>query len=713
MPLQKDTLILNGRYRIDDLLGEGASAEVYLATQLRLRAPRALKILRRAAAGGDTTHIDEYRRRFELEGELQEKLGDNPWIVRAFDTDDHDGAPVLVMEYLPGKTLKRAIEALGGRGMPWQRCADVLRDVASGLEALHEKQYVHRDVKPSNVLFASSGRAKIGDLGVAQTDLTRTRTDGLGHAHPGTPGYASPEHATGEAYLTPAADVYARGVMGYEMLTGRLPPPAPAGRAAPQIDGDAPAWLKGLIQRMLTWDYRERPQNGGAVAEEIARGLKTEAEREAKRAARARELRGLIEAALKAGDLDEAAGLVDELTAAAPDAPELAKLGSQVYLAILAETKRVAAAEQKRLADEAARLKRDEEERQRVAAEQKRVADEAARLKREEEERQRVAAIAAEQKRLADEAARLKREEEERQRLAAVAVAEAKRKAEANQRLRRISADRVSLVLAPGVEMEFVRVPAGEFVMGSDKAKDSLAYDDELPQHRLKLPEYWIGRAPVTVAQFAVFAKAVSHRTQAEKDGKSYTWTGSNWEEVAGADWAHPGGSATDVSQKQGHPVTHMSWYDGIAFCDWASKLGGGEVLLPNEAEWEKAARGMDGRFYPWGNEPPDGARLNFNMNVKTTTPVGKYGAKGQSPYGCDDMAGNVWEWTRNLQKAYPYAPDDGREDHASREGRVLRGGSFFVDAQFVRCACRSWNNPYVRSGVGGGFRVILRPPSP
>ncbi len=337
MPLQKDTLVLHGRYRIDDLLGEGASAEVYLATQLKLRAPRALKILRRAAAGGDTARIDEYRARFELEGELQEKLGDNPNIVRVFDTDEHDDAPVLVMEYLPGKTLKTAIQTLDGRGMPWLRCAEILRDVASGLQALHEKLFVHRDVKPSNVLFTANGRAKLGDLGVAQTDLTRTRTDGQAHEHPGTPGYASPEHADGRVYLTPAADVYALGVMGFEMLSGRLPQPSVEACAPAAPVGDAPAWLKALIQRMLAWDHRARPRDGGAVSEEISRELIAEAEREAQRATRGKELRSQIEAALAAGELEPAAELSDELQALTPDAPESLRLERQVNLAILAE----------------------------------------------------------------------------------------------------------------------------------------------------------------------------------------------------------------------------------------------------------------------------------------------------------------------------------------------------------------------------------------
>jgi len=155
-----------------------------------------------------------------------------------------------------------------------------------------------------------------------------------------------------------------------------------------------------------------------------------------------------------------------------------------------------------------------------------------------------------------------------------------------------------------------VWVPPGPFLMGSDKGRDPQAYDDELPQHRVMLPGYWIGRYPVTVAQFRAFVEASGYQP---KDSDS-------------------------LNGPDNHPVVYVTWHDALPFCRWLSERTGLPVTLPSEAEWEKAARGTDGRIYPWGNGPPDESRCNFAGG--RTTPVGRYSPKGDSPYGCVDMAG-------------------------------------------------------------------------
>ncbi|MFZ4659930.1 MAG: SUMF1/EgtB/PvdO family nonheme iron enzyme [Caldilineaceae bacterium] len=254
------------------------------------------------------------------------------------------------------------------------------------------------------------------------------------------------------------------------------------------------------------------------------------------------------------------------------------------------------------------------------------------------------------------------------------------------------------------IAFDWVKIPAGEFIMGSDKSKDEDAFDDELPQHRMYLTDYWIAKTPVTVAQFAQFVKATNHKTTAEIEGKAYVYDGgSRWARVEGANWAHPRGPKSDVKQKANHPVTCVSWADAVAFCQWAN------VRLPTEAEWEKAARSHDGRIYPWGNEAPDETRCNFSMNERDTTPVGNY-PKGYSPYGCLDMVGNISEWTstKGLGNYVDYA----NKVENSLEGggsRVARGGSFGNYRKGVRCAARSYHE-YGNDFVG--IRVAWSPGS-
>jgi len=230
------------------------------------------------------------------------------------------------------------------------------------------------------------------------------------------------------------------------------------------------------------------------------------------------------------------------------------------------------------------------------------------------------------------------------------------------------------------IAFDWVTIPAGEFLMGSDPKKDRSADSDEQPQHRVYLAEYLIARVPVTNAQYKAFVDATGHRAP------------SHWPRGQ-----IPGGEAD-------HPVVNVSWDDAQAFCRWAG------VRLPSEAEWEKAARGVDGRIYPWGDEPPDRNRCNFNSNEGGTTPVGRY-PSGASPYGVLDMAGNVWEWVGDWYDAKYYANSPARNPTgpASGQYRVLRGGSWLVEQWGVRAADRDGYYPAYRDGYIG-FRCARSP---
>jgi len=278
-----------------------------------------------------------------------------------------------------------------------------------------------------------------------------------------------------------------------------------------------------------------------------------------------------------------------------------------------------------------------------------------------------------------------------------------------------------NITLTTGVAMELVRVPAGAFLMGSDNEKDPAALDNELPQHKIFLDEYWIGKYPVTVAQFRAFVNSTGHPTMAEKEGKGWADKGEDWGMVPGANWHHPFGPESSVTNKINHPVTQISWDDAVAFCQWASTVVEDPTIqvirLPSEAEWEKAARGIDGRIYPWGDQLPDDRWCNFYNFHSDTTPVGLYSPKGDSPFSCADMAGNVWEWTGSLWGIEPekrndinlYHLDDAPKNSNSREKRVLRGGSFDQPYDRIRCAFRNASNPEFRVS-DFGFRVVISP---
>jgi formylglycine-generating enzyme required for sulfatase activity len=231
--------------------------------------------------------------------------------------------------------------------------------------------------------------------------------------------------------------------------------------------------------------------------------------------------------------------------------------------------------------------------------------------------------------------------------------------------------------------MTMVYVPAGTFLMGSAD-DDPVAQSNEKPQHQVTLDAFWIDQTEVTKAQFRKFIQETNYKTTAEKEGKGWVpeAPNGNWKAVSGANWQYPTGP--DSLAEDTHPVVQVSREDASAYCAWA------ESRLPTEAEWEKAARGTDGRTYPWGGEPPNGSLLNFAKNVGGTTPVSSY-PKGVSPYGVYDMAGNVWEWVQDWygEDYYANSPTENPTGPTSGTSRVMRGGSWYDVEGNVRTARR------------------------
>lgn len=202
---------------------------------------------------------------------------------------------------------------------------------------------------------------------------------------------------------------------------------------------------------------------------------------------------------------------------------------------------------------------------------------------------------------------------------------------------------------------EVVPVPAGAFTMGGDSGPA-----DERPAHRVEVAAFAIDRTPVTNAQVAEFLNA---KGAVGPDGRE-------WFQEDDADARiHKRGNRWVADQgSEDHPALEVSWFGAREYCAWVGKR------LPTEAEWEKAARGTDGRRFPWGNAAPDKTRAQYDVGWRGTAPIGKFPA-GTSPYGVLDLSGNAWEWVSSLYRPYPYNATDGREDPSSRAERGTRGG--------------------------------------
>jgi len=248
---------------------------------------------------------------------------------------------------------------------------------------------------------------------------------------------------------------------------------------------------------------------------------------------------------------------------------------------------------------------------------------------------------------------------------------------------------------ADGAELAFVN--EGEFLMGSNPEQDSYFYGVEGPLHHVFLYSFWIYRTEVTNAMYqeCVQQGACSNL----RFNNSFTRDD------------YYGNSLYD-----NYPVVFVSWSDASTYCAWA----GGR--LPSEAEWEKAARGEDGRLFPWGNNPPTGDQVNYcdincleNMRDPSrddgfgdTAPVGSY-PNGSSPYGTLDMAGNVSEWTQDWFQAsyYSYSPSENPQGPGSGTQRAIRGGSISDRVEGIRTVVRRSDVPNTRL-ANLGFRCVV-----
>jgi serine/threonine-protein kinase len=237
-------------------------------------------------------------------------------------------------------------------------------------------------------------------------------------------------------------------------------------------------------------------------------------------------------------------------------------------------------------------------------------------------------------------------------------------------RARAATSSVVPQVLRSATDGEMVLVPAGPFLMGKQK-------------RAVQMDAFYIDRAPVTNREFARFLQVTGYRPT----------------DPAATRFVPQLLSRRLEKRDENHPVVYVSWFDARAYASWVGKR------LPSEAEWEKAARGTDGRKYPWGRAEPSKLRANFGNQGGGTVAVASL-PDGASPYGVLDLAGNVWEWCEDYDdpEFYQDGPSNNPINHQRGERRVMRGGSYLFGASALRTYARTSFEPYYRF-ASGGFR--------
>jgi eukaryotic-like serine/threonine-protein kinase len=745
------------RYRIQGQLGEGGMGEVYLAFDQDLRRHLAMKTVRPES---DKSQIW----RFLKEAQVLGQLG-HPNIVPVYEVGlTERDKPYYTMPVVHGETLYTILGALERGELAYLRVFSLTRlvqiflQVALAVEYAHVKGVVHRDIKPANIMVGEHGEVILLDWGVAkllgETEVSTEAKEDITQSGlaVGTPTYMSPEQVSGEA-VDARADVYALGILLYEILTLDAPfkgklievmsahlekSPMPPRVRAPERD--IPLELECACLKALAKDPADRQQTARELHDEIQSWLEAASDR-AKRRERAGEI-----AVRGRATLDRYYELKEDADRAARDAEEIRK---QFYDWQSVEEKRPlfeaedeVAKRRSGLAEAAsevvmtlsAALGQDPEhpEARRWMAEFYWDRFQDSERRRDFESRDYFSKLVASfhdgrytrelrgegSLRLtcspAGAAVTLYRLEERGLRLdagparelgvdplgpvvlpmgsyLAVARKDGYRQARYPIWISRNREWRGHLRLFTETELGpgFVHVPAGPFVAGGDDEVRGWS----LPASELELEDFFISVHPVTVREYLEFLEAAGDRSPDEALARSPRRSpdGGFYPREGGARW------------RPELPVVSISWHDAVAYCAFRSEKDGRRYDLPTELEWEKAARGVDGRWYPWGNRF-DASLCNVSGSLPgeaSAQPVDSF-ACDESIYGVRGLAGNVRDWTSS---------ELGSERADGTTMRIVRGGAFNLPAVITRSANRFWLSPsFVVNYVG--FRMVHRPPA-
>ena len=642
-----------GKYEILEKLGEGATSEVYRARDTVLGRDVALKLLKPALMA-DPDSFERFTREAHAAADLF-----HDHIATVLDMAEADGRYFITMRLIPGESLDKAISRKGP--LSWDETVRMARQIGSALDFAHSRGFLHRDVKPTNIIQTPLGDYVLADFGLMRAMMSTGLTSHTG-AILGTPAYIPPEIWNNQK-ASPATDQYALACVVYEALTGQV-----------LFAGETP--IAVLTKHVNGPQFPEKWPEG--VPEGVGEALqKALAKEPGERYASAGEFAGALE---RAGQKQ-------------PQALEL-----PAFPEASTRTNGMKAEQEAQREEEAGRVKERD--------------DTIERLKKEFEQ-----ALAARQhgkaKRIIGRLENLQvdtRTLEARLKMmpkkispwvwaavsmgvvilgigyivghpfvqAAIPTATPATQAPSTAVPATAAPATQALVSTfdvgstwprPMDGMVMIYVPAGEFLMGS-AASDTMAQSDEEPQHSVYLDAYWIDKTDVTNAEYALCVSAGICRSPSNPSSQTRTNYYGN-------------------SQYDNYPVIWVNWNDAQTYCQWAG------ARLLSEAEWEKAARGTDGRIYPWGSASPDQSLANYNGQVGDTSAVGSYPSVA-GPYGALDMSGNVWQWVNDWFDANYYASSPGSNPQGPSSGtiRVLRGGAWGSFEFAVRAAFRFGYDP-------------------
>jgi serine/threonine-protein kinase len=618
-------------------------ATVYKAYQPAMDRYVALKILPKHLAGDP-----QFLARFQQEAKVLAQL-QHPHILPIHDYGQTEGYTYLVMPFIESGTL---VGLMTEKPLPLQQIRRIISQIGDALDYAHSRGLVHRDVKPSNVLIDNRGNCLLTDFGIAKLVQGNSKLTTAGGIV-GTPAYMSPEQGLGEK-IDARSDIYALGVILYELATGRAP-----------YNAETPmAVMIKHINDPLPPPRTLNPELPGSVERVIMKALaKNPLDRFESAAA-------MVQALIAAIPETVAFGAVSYTPQAAEVTPEVEAVTTKPYSKI--PTTQIRAGQRAvrpwMVGGLALVL---------VAA----VAGAFALFNSGPSATPTAtqASVAAAPTQTAAPSATSE---------PPTATAEASPTAAPSETPAPTEPPAPTAVPTLGVgssevsaqdNMVLLYVPAGEFLQGSD-VTDPNAVAFERPQRAVTLDAFWIDRTEVTNRMYALCVQAGVCRAPISPRSATHLDYYTN-------------------AQYQDYPVLYVSWEDARTYCTWAGRR------LPTEAEWEKAARGVDGRLYPWGNTNPSASRANFSSAKGDTTEAGSL-ADNTSPYGALDMAGNVWEWVNDWYKGSYYqeadTPDFNPQGPVTGSTRGLRGGAWNSEMREVRAAHRYQYGPTSRENFIG-----------